>query len=67
MSWSAITAAAWLYPIAPAPGSGRKLAGKPEPFEIPSVPISPFPFHAWRETVLDLGMRWNRVLDLFGR
>ena len=46
---------------------GRRLAGKPEPFEIPSVPISPFPFHAWRETVLDLGMRWNRVLDLFGR
>jgi sarcosine oxidase len=45
---------------------GRKLAGRPEPFEIPSVPISPFPFHAWRETVLDLGMRWNRVLDFCG-
>lgn len=45
---------------------GRKLAGKPEPFAIPSTPIAPFPFHAWRETVLDLGMRWNRVLDVFG-
>ncbi len=46
---------------------GRKLAGSPEPFEIPSVPISPIPFHGWRETILNLGMQWNRVLDAFGR
>lgn len=45
---------------------GRKLAGKPESLEIPSVPIRPFPFHPWRETVLNLGMQWNRLLDVFG-
>lgn len=46
---------------------GRKLAGRPESFDIPAVPVTPFPLHAWRETVLDLGMRWNRILDIFGR
>lgn len=45
---------------------GRKLAGKPEPFEIPSMRISAIPFHGWRETILNLGMQWNRVLDVFG-
>ncbi|TXH32907.1 MAG: FAD-binding oxidoreductase [Rhodospirillaceae bacterium] len=45
---------------------GRKLAGKPERLEIPTTPIKPFPFHAWRETVLHLGMQWNRLLDVFG-
>lgn len=46
---------------------GRKLAGRPEVVSIPAVPIKPFPFHAWRETVLDLGMRWNRLMDVVGR
>jgi len=45
---------------------GRKLAGQPERNEIPTTPVKPFPMHAWRETVLNLGMHWNRVLDLFG-
>jgi sarcosine oxidase len=45
---------------------GRKLAGKPEQSEIPATPIKPFPLHAWRETVLNLGMHWNRMLDVFG-
>jgi glycine/D-amino acid oxidase-like deaminating enzyme len=46
---------------------GRKLAGKPETVAIPAVPIRSFPLHAWRETMLNLGMQWNRLLDLAGR
>jgi sarcosine oxidase len=46
---------------------GRKLAGRPEDLVLPAVPIRPFPLHAWRETVLNLGMQWNRLLDLVGR
>jgi sarcosine oxidase len=45
---------------------GRKLAGQPETFDIPATQISPFPFHAWRETLLNLGMKWNRALDALG-
>ncbi|MGD9714212.1 MAG: FAD-dependent oxidoreductase, partial [Thermomicrobiales bacterium] len=46
---------------------GRKLAGAPEDFTIPQTPIRPFPLHRFREPVLNLGMRWNHLLDLFGR
>ena len=46
---------------------GHKLAGKPEALELPNMPLAPFPFHFARSTVLDIGMKWNRLLDHFGR
>jgi len=46
---------------------GRKLAGAPEAIDIPTVPVRPFPFHAFRATALNVGMRWNRIMDLIGR
>lgn len=46
---------------------GRKLAGRPESFGIPPVPIRAFPFHRWREAMLHAGMQWNRLLDVMGR
>lgn len=46
---------------------GRKLAGQPEAISLPNTPIKPFPFHFARSAVLDLGMKWNRLLDRFGR
>lgn len=46
---------------------GRKLAGAPEEGELPVVPIQPVPFHRHKATLLNLGMQWNRVLDLLGR
>jgi len=46
---------------------GRKLGGAPEPGDLPVTPIRPVPFHRYKATLLNLGMQWNRVLDLFGR
>jgi glycine/D-amino acid oxidase-like deaminating enzyme len=46
---------------------GRKLAGRPESFEIPAVSISTMPLHKWHEPVLHVGMQLNRLLDAIGR
>lgn len=46
---------------------GRKLAGQPEASELPNGPVRSFPFHFARSAVLDIGMRWNRLLDAIGR
>jgi glycine/D-amino acid oxidase-like deaminating enzyme len=46
---------------------GRKLAGAPEPGDLPVTPIRPVPFHRYRAALLNVGMQWNRVLDLLGR
>lgn len=45
---------------------GRKLAGVSEPGDLPVVPIRPVPFHRHKAALLNLGMQWNRLLDLFG-
>ncbi|BCH30722.1 hypothetical protein MesoLjLc_26520 [Mesorhizobium sp. L-8-10] len=44
-----------------------RLADSPERTEIPATPISPFPLHRFRAPILNLGMQWNRLLDLVGR
>lgn len=44
-----------------------KLTGAPERMEIPATPIRPFPLHRFRAPILNLGMQWNRLLDLVGR
>ncbi|BCH22919.1 hypothetical protein [Mesorhizobium sp. L-8-3] len=44
-----------------------RLADSPERTEIPATPIRPFPLHRFRAPILDLGMQWNRLLDLVGR
>ncbi|HWK97402.1 MAG TPA: FAD-dependent oxidoreductase [Pseudolabrys sp.] len=46
---------------------GRKLTGQADPHDIPAVPIKAIPFHRFRSTLLNVGMQWNRVLDLIGR
>jgi sarcosine oxidase len=46
---------------------GHKLAGASETGDLPVVPIQPVPFHRHKATMLNVGMQWNRVLDLFGR
>lgn len=45
---------------------GRMLGGAPEPGELPVTPIRPIPFHRHKASLLNLGMQWNRLLDLFG-
>lgn len=44
-----------------------RLTGSPERTEIPTTPIRPFPLHRFRAPILNLGMKWNRLLDLVGR
>lgn len=44
-----------------------KLTGSPEKAEIPATPIRAFPLHRFRAPILNLGMQWNRLLDLVGR
>jgi sarcosine oxidase len=46
---------------------GRKLAGVSETGALPVTPIQPVPFHRYKATLLNLGMQWNRVLDILGR
>lgn len=46
---------------------GRRLAGAPEPGDLPVTPIRPVPFHRYKATLLNVGMQWNRMLDLLGR
>jgi sarcosine oxidase len=46
---------------------GRKLAGASERGELPVTPIQPVPFHRYKASLLNVGMQWNRVLNLFGR
>ena len=46
---------------------GRKLAGASETGDLPVTPIRPVPFHRHKAALLNVGMQWNRVLDLFGR
>lgn len=54
----AIRAGAWL---------GRLLGGAPEESSLPATPIKTFPLHFARSALLNFGMKWNRLLDLFGR
>lgn len=46
---------------------GRKLAGASEPGDLPVTPIRPVPFHRYKSTFLNLGMQWNRLLDVLGK
>lgn len=46
---------------------GLELAGKAEALRLPNTPITPFPFHFARSALLNVGMKWNRLLDHFGR
>lgn len=45
----------------------RSIAGIADSGAIPPTPIAPIPFHRHRETLLNLAMQWNRVLDMLGR
>jgi sarcosine oxidase len=44
-----------------------RLTGSQEKTEIPATPIRPFPLHRFRAPILNLGMQWNRLLDVIGR
>jgi len=44
-----------------------RLTGSQEKVEIPATPIRPFPLHRFRAPILNLGMQWNRLLDVLGR
>ena len=46
---------------------GRKLAGASEAEGLPVTSMQPVPFHRYKATLLNFGMQWNRLLDLFGR
>jgi sarcosine oxidase len=43
-----------------------RLAGTPEEHSMPETPLRPFPMHRLRAPMLNLGMRWNRFLDILG-
>lgn len=43
-----------------------RLAGAPEEHSMPETPLRPFPLHRLRAPMLNLGMRWNRFLDILG-
>ncbi|MDN2567474.1 FAD-binding oxidoreductase [Aquibium sp. A9E412] len=42
------------------------LAGDDVAPALPAMPLRPFPLHRFRAPVLNLGMRWNHLLDRFG-
>lgn len=44
-----------------------KVTRGPETAQIPSTPIRRFPLHQFRAPILNLGMQWNRLLDLLGQ
>jgi len=46
---------------------GRKLGGAPEAGALPVSRIQPVPFHRYKAALLNVGMQWNRVLDVLGR
>src|SRR5699024_7688489 len=46
---------------------GHKLAGTPEAGDLPITPIRAIPFHRYKTTLLNIGMRWNRLMDLVGK
>ena len=45
----------------------HSIVGVADDGAMPVTPITPIPFHQYRETLLNLGMQWNRLLDLLGR